>query len=249
MIIELMSICKPADDERVTEKEVAYSLCCQLKRAIELKDCEISVRERKVEVPVNDENLKSFLTYDIVIQGENISEEVITAFHDLKAISYFQVDGVYHDCVRTEAWKNMLDEFMPQIKVVTELEYIGVDDWHNNKYKDKNGRILVDVGNSKDPRHPTGLHTVSPDLGEPDTPVHFDNIEVTGWTDADQLQKDHEFEYMMLSSLKAKIGNYKAFGYTKESIIAKMRHYYDLLPVKPEWCTKEDIDRYEQTIS
>lgn len=244
MIIELMSICKPTDGS-ATEKETAYSLCEQLKRAIELKDCDITVRQRTVDVPGTCNHP---LTYDVVVKGDNIPQSAIDSFYNLKAMSYFKVDGEYHDCVRTDAWKNMIAEYTPPIKVVTELEYIGVDDWHNNKYKDKNGRILVDIGNSKDPRHPTDLHTVSPDLGEPDTPVHFDNIEVTGWTDADQLQKDHEFEYMMLSSLQAKISDYKAFGYTKESIIAKMRHYYNLLPVKPEWCTKEDIDRYEQTI-
>ena len=35
---------------------------------------------------------------------------------------------------------------------------------------------------------------------------------------------------------------------TKEGIIKEMRHYYALLPVKPEWCTKEDIDNYERNI-
>ena len=131
---------------------------------------------------------------------------------------------------------------------MTKLKYLGVDDWGNNKYKDKNGRMYVDVANSKDPRFPVNLHTVTRDWGEPCKPVHFDNIKVTGWTDEDQAQKVFQFEYMMLSSLQMKISSYKSWGYTKEGIIKEMRHYYALLPVKPEWCTKEDIDNYEKNI-
>lgn len=52
----------------------------------------------------------------------------------------------------------------------------------------------------------------------------------------------------MLSSLQMKASDPKAWGYTPQGIIEKMRHYYDLLPVKPEWCTKEDIDNLENKI-
>lgn len=112
MIIELMSVCAPTDDERITEKEIAYDLCCQLKKAVELKYCEITVRERMVEIPANGGNQKSFTTYDVVIHGNNIPDKVIDLFHGLKAISYYLVDGVYHDCVRTEAWKKLVDEIV-----------------------------------------------------------------------------------------------------------------------------------------
>lgn len=128
------------------------------------------------------------------------------------------------------------------------LKYIGVDDWHNAKYEDENGRIFVDISQPTDPREPKDLHTVSSNYGEPETPVKFDDIEVTGWSDEDQLQKDHEFEYLMLSSLQIKASDPKAWGYTPQGIIEKMRHYYYLLPVKPEWCTKEDIDNLENKI-
>lgn len=42
------------------------------------------------------------------------------------------------------------------------LKYIGVDDWHNAKYEDENGRIFVDISQPTDPREPKDLHTVSP---------------------------------------------------------------------------------------
>ena len=128
---------------------------------------------------------------------------------------------------------------------VTILKYVGVDDWGNNKYKDKNGRIYVDVANSKDPRFPANLHTVTRDWGEPCKPVHFDNIKVTGWTDEDQAQKVFQFEYMMLSALQMKISSYKSWGYTKEGIIKDLHSREEYLPpsVKKRNKRKESIKR------
>ncbi|TGX80503.1 hypothetical protein E5358_12665 [Palleniella muris] len=115
------------------------------------------------------------------------------------------------------------------------------------KYKDEAGHVYVDVDFSDDPRKPTGLHTVMGDFYEPAHPVKCDEIEVEGWTEQDQIQKNFKHEYMMLSSLQMrvqyKIENGIAVG---AAIISDMRRYYDMLPVKPEWCTKENIDNYEQ---
>lgn len=122
------------------------------------------------------------------------------------------------------------------------LKYVGVDDWHNNRYEDEDGRVYVDLSASSDPRKPGDLHTVTPDYEEPDRPVHFGEIEVTGWTDLDQLQRNFRHEYMMLSALKMKSYDPVSFGYTPQEIADEMLRYYDMLPVKPVWCSREYIE-------
>lgn len=66
--------------------------------------------------------------------------------------------------------------------------------------------------------------------------------------------KDYKFEYMLLDRLRCDCNYYLGNGgrNAKHSLwaqdeqkqIDKMRELYDLLPVKPEWLTREQIDEY-----
>ena len=66
--------------------------------------------------------------------------------------------------------------------------------------------------------------------------------------------EDNKFNYMMLSRLRQDCEYYLGYGNrnAKHSLwaqdeqkqIDKMRELYDLLPIKPEWLTKEQIDEY-----
>lgn len=65
---------------------------------------------------------------------------------------------------------------------------------------------------------------------------------------------DKKFNYMMLSRLRQDCEYYLGYGNrnAKHSLwaqdeqkqIDKMRELYDLLPIKPEWLTREQIDEY-----
>lgn len=66
--------------------------------------------------------------------------------------------------------------------------------------------------------------------------------------------RDYEFEYLLLDRLRSDCEYYSDNGgrNAKHSLwaqdeqkhINKMRELYDLLPVKPEWLTREQIDEY-----
>lgn len=67
-------------------------------------------------------------------------------------------------------------------------------------------------------------------------------------------KSDFKSEYMLLDRLAEDCKYYINFKSTarclwakdEQSQIDKMRELYDLLPVKPEWLTKEQIDEYEK---
>lgn len=66
--------------------------------------------------------------------------------------------------------------------------------------------------------------------------------------------RDYTFEYMMLSRLQCDCDYYLRYGgrdanhrlwdHGEQRQINEMRRLYDLLPVKPEWLTREQIDEY-----
>lgn len=66
--------------------------------------------------------------------------------------------------------------------------------------------------------------------------------------------KDYKFEYMLLNRLQCDCNYYLGHGgrnaqhclwaHDEQKQIDKMRELYDLLPVKPEWLTREQIDEY-----
>lgn len=67
-------------------------------------------------------------------------------------------------------------------------------------------------------------------------------------------QEDYRFEYMLLNRLQCDCEYYLSYGgrdaqhclcaLDEQGQIDKMRELYDLLPVKPEWLTREQIDEY-----
>lgn len=72
------------------------------------------------------------------------------------------------------------------------------------------------------------------------------------------LQHNYTFEYQLLDRLKTDCDYFLGNGSRHEKHlwagsvneqIAKMRELYDLLPVKPEWLTEEDIDWYESLMT
>lgn len=67
-------------------------------------------------------------------------------------------------------------------------------------------------------------------------------------------QEDYKFEYMLLGRLQCDCDYYLNYGgrdaqhclwaHDEQKQIDKMRELYDLMPIKPEWLTKEQIDEY-----
>lgn len=67
----------------------------------------------------------------------------------------------------------------------------------------------------------------------------------------------YETEYMLLDRLRSDIVHYidcgkknynLLWGGNPKDQIAKMRELYEVLPEKPEWCTKEDIDKFAKEL-
>ena len=66
--------------------------------------------------------------------------------------------------------------------------------------------------------------------------------------------RDYKFEYMLLNRLQCDCDYYFGYGgrnaqhclwaHDEQKQIDNMRELYDLLPVKPEWLTREQIDEY-----
>ena len=64
---------------------------------------------------------------------------------------------------------------------------------------------------------------------------------------------NNEFNYMLLSRLQTDCNYYLGYGgknkhclwaHDEQAQINKMRELYDLVPEKPEWLTREQIDAY-----
>ena len=64
---------------------------------------------------------------------------------------------------------------------------------------------------------------------------------------------DNTFNYMLLDRLKSDCEYYFCYGgrnakslwaHDEQAQIDKMRELYNLLPIKPEWLTMEQIDEY-----
>ena len=53
------------------------------------------------------------------------------------------------------------------------------------------------------------------------------------------------FNYTLLDRLRSDCEYYLGYG-GEQKQIDKMRELYDLLPVKPEWLTKEQINEYAE---
>lgn len=68
------------------------------------------------------------------------------------------------------------------------------------------------------------------------------------------MENHHEHNYRLLSRLKSDCNYYLGYGgrdanhalwaKDEQKQIDKMRELYDLVPQKPEWLTREQIDEY-----
>lgn len=66
--------------------------------------------------------------------------------------------------------------------------------------------------------------------------------------------KEYKFEYMLLDRLRCDCEYYLSHGnrnaghslwaHDEQKQIDKMRELYDLLPIKPEWLTKKQIEEF-----
>lgn len=68
------------------------------------------------------------------------------------------------------------------------------------------------------------------------------------------MESDYKFEYMLLSRLQMDCEFYLGYGNRCDKFlwaknvsdqISKMRELYNMLPVKPMWIDREDINNYE----
>lgn len=67
------------------------------------------------------------------------------------------------------------------------------------------------------------------------------------------IMADNKFNYMLLDRLRCDCEYYLGYGsrdanslwaHDEQKQIDKMRKLYDLLPIKPEWLTREQIDAF-----
>lgn len=80
-----------------------------------------------------------------------------------------------------------------------------------------------------------------------------DNIVTNGRWQEIRYSRDYRFEYMLLDRLRCDCEYYLGYGercarqlwaLDEQKQIDKMRELYDLVPEKPEWLTREQIDAY-----
>lgn len=142
-------------------------------------------------------------------------------------------------------------------KVLT-LKRIGKNYWGHIVYKDEeSGKCYLDIESSRfnNPQ----LYTCFPsdDMdGEPGYPLKAKYEIINPITEDERLQDRFRHEYMMLSRLKGDCIGYLTEGdwrYNQPSRIwagdvqkhiDKMRQLWNILPIKPEWLTMEQINEY-----
>lgn len=138
------------------------------------------------------------------------------------------------------------------------LTYIGEDDFGNEVYKDKSGKIFKNTEHKHDKMR---LCTVYGGFyGEPDTPIEYIEsykdiiIEIKNNED-----RNEKFKYRLLSRLQQDCDYYLGNGNRckrhlwaedEAEQIAKMKELYNWFDddKKPEWLTYEDILNYEKNM-
>lgn len=142
-------------------------------------------------------------------------------------------------------------------KVLT-LKRIGKNYWGHIVYKDEeSGKFYLDIqsGHFNNPQ----LYTCSPpdDIdGEPDYPIKAKYEIINPITEDERLQDRFRHEYMMLSRLQGDCIGFLTEGDWRyhqpsriwagdvQKHIDKMRQLWNILPIKPEWLTMEQINEY-----
>lgn len=141
---------------------------------------------------------------------------------------------------------------------ILRLKRVGKNYWGHIAYKDKeSGKYYLDIDNGRfgNPQ----LYTCSPsdDIdGEPGYPLKA-KYEIINLITADErLQDTFQHEYMLLSRLQSDCIGYLSEGdcryhqtsrlWAKDERkqIDEMRRLWNILPIKPEWLTMEQIEEY-----
>ena len=150
------------------------------------------------------------------------------------------------------------------------LQRVGRNFWGNIAYKDENGKFFLDIDMvcGKEPQRLYYCHPSNDMDGEPGSLVK-EKFEIANpFTDRELRMQGFRLEYAKLSRLKdeceAFIGKsgieekdkwdcryrsiHNIWGTTIESHIEEMKRLWNKIPedIKPEWCSLEDIQRYEQ---
>lgn len=127
-------------------------------------------------------------------------------------------------------------------------------------YKDKNGKVYVDMSPLKDK---IALYRCVGDYDEPANSVNVEEYELIN-NPKDNINydrnKNYEFDYMLLDRLvqdcKYYLGNGNRFdgnlwAGSVDKQIAKMKELWNKFPedMKPEWLSMEDIENYEKEMT
>lgn len=141
---------------------------------------------------------------------------------------------------------------------ILRLKRVGKNYWGHIVYKDEeNGKLYLDIedGRLDNPY----LYTCSPydDIdGEPGYPLKAKYEIINPITEDERLQDKFKYDYMMLSRLQGDCIGYLSEGDwryhqpsriwsgNEQRQIDEMRRLWNLLPIKPEWLTMEQINEY-----
>lgn len=138
------------------------------------------------------------------------------------------------------------------------LKRVGKNYWGHIAYKnEESGQFYLDIENGR--FEVPVLYSCSPsdDMdGEPNFPLKAKYIIINPITEEERLQEKFRYEYMMLSRLQGDCKGYLTEGdwryrqpssiwaKSKQGLIDEMRRLWNILPVKPEWLTMEQINEY-----
>ena len=142
------------------------------------------------------------------------------------------------------------------------LTRIGKDSWDRPLYKDENGNYYKDIEMLDLGETPKALCISCPPTdpeGEPYCLVR--NFEIINPpTDLEVREAKFRYQYMLLSRLQHDCKYFLGYGNRRESVlwagnvadqIAKMKELWQVFPddLKPEWCTMQDIEKYEKLMT
>jgi len=128
------------------------------------------------------------------------------------------------------------------------MEFVDVDDWSRPVYRDNRGRQWIDVNCGEGE---PDLHRSTDDLfldGEPDWRIE-EEYEIASKYEPNP----QKFQYMLLNRMqmdcKSHITAFTPSCMIREeripAFIAEMKELWNVLVVKPEWLSMEEINRYE----
>lgn len=143
-----------------------------------------------------------------------------------------------------------------------ELTRVGEDSWGRPLYQSKKGNYYKDINILPLDETPKTLCISCPPDdpdGEPDYEVK-NFVIVNPPSDKEIREAKFRYQYMLLSRLQHDCKYFLGYGNRRESVlwagnvadqIAKMKELWQVFPddLKPEWCTMQDIEKYEKLMT